>query len=56
MKYQFEQNSTSQEADEEQLKGLIKQAGDEARARKQEAMNRHVEKLRVVIAEAISRR
>ena len=41
---------------EEHLFQLIKQAGEDARARKQKAMAQHVEKLQGVILEAISRK
>lgn len=45
----------NQEAGEEQLAALIHQAGDEARTRKQEAMDRHSKMLLAVIAEAVSK-
>jgi hypothetical protein len=51
-----DQDSQQQEVGEEQLKILIKQAGDEARARKREALDRHFKRLRNVIAEGLSRR
>jgi dsDNA-binding SOS-regulon protein len=44
-----------QESGEEQLAALIKQAGEEARARKREALDLHFKKLRAVIAEGVSR-
>ena len=44
------------EAEEEQLFKLIKQAGEDARRRKREAMARHINKLRAVISEAVSRK
>jgi hypothetical protein len=44
------------EAEEEQLFQLIKQAGEDARSRKREAMARHINKLRAVISEAVSRK
>ncbi len=52
------QNNKQQqeEVGEEQLAVLIKQAGDEARARKREALDRHFNMLRTVIAEGVSRR
>jgi hypothetical protein len=52
----FDQNNKHQEVGEEQLTVLIKQAGDEARARKREALERHFKMLRAVIAEGVSRR
>jgi hypothetical protein len=55
MKHEFDQNDQNQEAGEEQLSILIKQAGNDARLRKQEAMFRHFEKIRSVIIEAKSR-
>ena len=55
MKQRFDSNDKSQEAGEEQLTALIKQAGDEARKLKQEALARHFKKLRAAIAEAASR-
>ncbi|MFC2140761.1 hypothetical protein ACFLQP_00505 [Acidobacteriota bacterium] len=51
-----DQNNKHQEVGEEQLTVLIKQAGDEARARKREALERHFKMLRAVIAEGVSRR
>jgi hypothetical protein len=51
-----DQNNKHQEVGEEQLTVLIKQAGDEARARKREALDRHFKMLRAVIAEGVSRR
>ena len=42
--------------EEEHLFQLIKQAGEAARARKKKAMAQHVEKLKLVISEAISRK
>lgn len=50
------QNNKHQEVGEEQLTALIKQAGDEARARKREALNRHLKMLQAAIAEGVSRR
>ena len=44
------------EAEEEQLFQLIKQAGEDARSRKREAMARHINKLQAVISEAVSRK
>jgi len=51
-----DRNNKHQEVGEEQLTVLIKQAGDEARARKREALERHFKMLRAVIAEGVSRR
>jgi hypothetical protein len=50
-----DQNHKHQEAGEEQLAALIKQAGAEARARKRKAMDQHFKKLRAAIAEGVSR-
>ena len=44
------------EEEEEQLFQLIKQAGEDARSRKREAMARHINKLQAVISEAVSRK
>ncbi|MBW1759187.1 MAG: hypothetical protein JRI88_02495 [Deltaproteobacteria bacterium] len=55
MKYKLDINDKDQDADEERLATLIKKAGEDARARKKEAMTRHFEKLRAVVAEAILR-
>jgi hypothetical protein len=44
------------EAEEKQLFQLIKQAGEDARSRKREAMARHINKLQAVISEAVSRK
>ncbi|MBF0236979.1 MAG: hypothetical protein HQM12_04675 [SAR324 cluster bacterium] len=41
---------------EEQLSVLIRQAGNEARLKKIEAMDHHFNKLRDVIAEVVSRK
>ncbi len=51
-----EQDCLQQEAGEEQLNALIKQAGDEARLRKRKALERHFKMLRSVVAEGMSRR
>jgi hypothetical protein len=51
-----DKNNKHQEVGEEQLTVLIKQAGDEARVRKREALDRHFKMLRAVIAEGVSRR
>lgn len=45
-----------QEAGEEQLNELIKQAGKEARSRKKEAFARHVKMLHAAVAEGVARR
>jgi hypothetical protein len=50
----FDMDENNQEAGEEQLADLIKQAGEEARARRQKAMEEHFSKLRAVIDEALS--
>ncbi len=55
MKEQVGKNKNKQEPGEEQLSLLIKQAGDESRARNREAMERHMEKLRAAIAEGVAR-
>ena len=55
MEYGFDPNDPNLEACEEQLSILIKQAGNDARSRKREALSRHYEKLRTVITEAKSR-
>ena len=51
-----DQDNKHQEVGEEQLAILIKQAGEEARARKREAMDRHFKRLESAIAEGVSRR
>jgi hypothetical protein len=51
-----DQDNKHQEAGEEQLAALIKQAGEEARGRKREALDRHFKMLQTVIAEGFSRR
>jgi len=51
-----DQDNKHQEAGEEQLAALIKQAGEEARVRKREALDRHFKMLQTVIAEGLSRR
>lgn len=56
MKQGFDLKNKNQETAEERLTALIKQAGDEARARKQKAMAWHLKKLQAVIGEAVSRR
>lgn len=50
----FKSTDNNQEAGDEQLFELIKQAGNEARIRKQEAMARHFDRLRAAIAEGVS--
>jgi hypothetical protein len=54
MKYSSNQEDKNQEAGEEKLAELIKQAGNDARMRKREALSRHFDKLKAVIAEAAS--
>ncbi|MDQ1351371.1 MAG: hypothetical protein QG657_1673 [Acidobacteriota bacterium] len=49
-------NMKHEEAGEEHLAVLIKQAGEEARKRKREAMDRHFKMLQSAIAEGLSRR
>ncbi len=56
MKQGFDSNDKNQETAEKRLATLIKQSGDEARARKREALARHFKKLQTVIGEAVSRR
>lgn len=56
MKQEFDLNDENQETAEKRLAALIKQSGDEARARKREALARHFKKLQAVIGEAVSRR
>jgi len=55
MEQAFDSNDKNQETAEERLAALIKQAGDEARARKREALAWHFKKLQTVIGEAVSR-
>lgn len=55
MQHGFDPNDRNQEAGEEQLSILIKQAGNDARSRKRETLSRHYEKLRAIIIEAKSR-
>lgn len=55
MKNQIEQNFKNQDTAEKQLNKLTKQAGEEARERKQKIMIRHFEKIETVIAEASSK-
>ena len=54
MKERLDLNDKNREAEEKHLTELIKQAGDEARARKKEALARHVIKIQAVITEALS--
>ncbi len=51
-----DQDNKYQEVGEEQLSVLVKQAGDEARLRKREALDRHFKMLQAAIAEGLSRR
>ena len=55
MEQGFDSNDKNQETAEKRLATLIKQAGDEARARKREALAWHFKKLQTVIGEAVSR-
>ena len=52
----FNPDDQNQEAGEAQLFELIKQAGNEARARKREAMARHFHRLQASIEEVVSRK
>lgn len=54
MKQGVDSNDKNREAEDDQLTELIKQAGDEARARKKEALARHFIKIQAVITEALS--
>jgi len=54
MKQELDSNDKNQETAEKRLAALIKQAGDEARARKRKAMAWHFKKLQTVIGEAVS--
>lgn len=55
MEQGFDSNDKNQETAEKRLAALIKQAGDEARARKRGALALHFKKLQTVIGEAVSR-
>ncbi len=55
MKQEVNLIDKDQETGEDRLTTLIKQAGDEARARKREALAQHFKKLQSVISEAVSR-
>ena len=55
MKQGLGTDDKDQETAEKRLAVLIKQAGDEARARKRKAMTRHFNKLQTVISEAVIR-
>ncbi|MFH1146919.1 MAG: hypothetical protein V1736_04355 [Pseudomonadota bacterium] len=55
MKQDDDSNDKSQETAEERLSTLIKQAGEEARVRKREALACHFRKLQAVIHEAMSK-
>ena len=52
----LDKNNQNQEPGEEQLNELIKQAGNEARARKKKAWARHLEMLQAAVAEGVARR
>jgi len=54
MKQELDSNDKNQKTAEKRLAALIKQAGDEARARKRKAMAWHFKKLQTVIGEAVS--
>ena len=56
MKEGSDKNNQIQEAGEEQLNELIKQAGKEARARKKEALARHLKMLKAAVVEGVARR
>ncbi len=56
MKEKSKHNNKDIEAGEEQLFTLIKQAGEEARLKKREAMEQHFNKLRNIIIEATARK
>jgi hypothetical protein len=53
---QDELDKNNQEAGEEQLHELIKQAGNEARSRKKQVSERHLEMLQAAVAEGVARR
>lgn len=55
MKQESDSIDQNQNTAEDRLTTLIKQAGDEARARKREALAQHFKKLQDVIGEAVSR-
>lgn len=48
--------SKEHETDEDKLNRLIRQAGDEARARKNKVLSLHYKKLKAVVAEGVARR
>lgn len=52
----YEQDNKYEEDGVEQLAVLIQEAGDEARKRKQEAMERHFKMIEAAIVEGLSRR
>jgi hypothetical protein len=56
MKEELDENNQIQEAGEEELNELIKQAGNEARSRKKEALERHLKMLQTAVAEGMARR
>ncbi len=56
MEQNYNPMSKKHETGEEQLAALIRQAGDEARARKKKAMELHYKKLKAAVAEGVSRR
>jgi len=54
MEKKLNPNTSNQEEGEELLSTLIKQAGNEARTRRKKALDEHFNKLKEVIAEAVS--
>lgn len=54
MKPLFDPHDKKRDAEEEHLAELIKQAGDEARAQKKDALARHFKKIQSVITETLS--
>jgi vacuolar-type H+-ATPase subunit H len=56
MKKRSSKENQIQEPGEEQLNELIKQAGNQARARKKDALIRHQKMLQDAVSEGVSRR
>ena len=54
MKFNDNQTSVIHETGEEQLSRLIKQAGEEARAKKKKILALHYKRLKEVIAEGVA--
>ncbi len=52
----YDQGNKHEEVGEEQLTVLMKQAGEEARKRRREAMEQHFKMIEAAIAEGLSRR